>query len=56
VIFFFYDDQLLILIICRPEPHILLFRRPLGTDPATGKVNALLEKEAKEKYAQEMGI
>jgi cyclin-dependent kinase regulatory subunit CKS1 len=21
----------------RPEPHILLFRRPLGTDPATGK-------------------
>ena len=22
----------------RPEPHILLFRRPLGTDPITGKV------------------
>lgn len=22
----------------RPEPHILLFRRPLGTDPVTGKV------------------
>jgi len=22
----------------RPEPHILLFRRPVGTDPATGKV------------------
>lgn len=21
----------------RPEPHILLFRRPLGTDPRTGK-------------------
>jgi len=21
-----------------PEPHILLFRRPLGTDPTTGKV------------------
>mmetsp|Transcript_90742 Transcript_90742/g.256225 ORF Transcript_90742/g.256225 Transcript_90742/m.256225 type:complete len:100 (-) Transcript_90742:134-433(-) len=21
----------------RPEPHILLFRRPLGTDPLTGK-------------------
>mmetsp|Transcript_15621 Transcript_15621/g.28415 ORF Transcript_15621/g.28415 Transcript_15621/m.28415 type:complete len:91 (+) Transcript_15621:4414-4686(+) len=20
----------------RPEPHILLFRRPLGTDPSTG--------------------
>merc|ERR1711934_340257 len=24
----------------RPEPHILLFRRPLGTDPRTGKVAA----------------
>ena len=22
----------------RPEPHILLFRRPLGTDPTTGLV------------------
>mmetsp|Transcript_88182 Transcript_88182/g.189269 ORF Transcript_88182/g.189269 Transcript_88182/m.189269 type:complete len:116 (+) Transcript_88182:65-412(+) len=22
----------------RPEPHVLLFRRPLGTDPVTGKV------------------
>lgn len=22
----------------RPEPHILLFRRPLGTNPLTGKV------------------
>jgi len=21
----------------KPEPHILLFRRPLGTDPVTGK-------------------
>lgn len=21
----------------RPEPHILLFRRPIGTDPRTGK-------------------
>eukprot|EP00462_Mataza_sp_D1_P019176 CAMPEP_0175139566 /NCGR_PEP_ID=MMETSP0087-20121206/10976_1 /TAXON_ID=136419 /ORGANISM="Unknown Unknown, Strain D1" /LENGTH=87 /DNA_ID=CAMNT_0016422595 /DNA_START=39 /DNA_END=299 /DNA_ORIENTATION=+ len=23
----------------KPEPHILLFRRPLGTDPRTGKVS-----------------
>ena len=23
----------------KPEPHILLFRRPLGTDPVTGLVN-----------------
>jgi hypothetical protein len=22
---------------CRPEPHILLFRRAIGTDPVTGK-------------------
>jgi cyclin-dependent kinase regulatory subunit CKS1 len=22
-----------------PEPHILLFRRPLGTDPTTGRVD-----------------
>merc|ERR1719353_2626442 len=23
----------------KPEPHILLFRRPLGTDPQTGKAS-----------------
>jgi cyclin-dependent kinase regulatory subunit CKS1 len=29
----------------RPEPHILLFRRPLGTNPETGLVpNAVLQK------------
>lgn len=29
----------------RPEPHILLFRRPLGTDPNTGLVpNNVLQK------------
>jgi cyclin-dependent kinase regulatory subunit CKS1 len=26
----------------RPEPHVLLFRRPLGTDPRTGLVDAKL--------------
>ena len=40
----------------KPEPHILLFRRPLGTDPVTGKVVAKMQAEAKEKYAQEMGF
>ena len=25
----------------RPEPHILLFRRPKGTDPATGMVSSV---------------
>jgi cyclin-dependent kinase regulatory subunit CKS1 len=29
----------------RPEPHILLFRRPLGTNPETGLIpNAILQK------------
>eukprot|EP00656_Telonema_subtile_P046074 TRINITY_DN523_c0_g1_i1.p2 TRINITY_DN523_c0_g1~~TRINITY_DN523_c0_g1_i1.p2 ORF type:complete len:111 (-),score=17.58 TRINITY_DN523_c0_g1_i1:401-733(-) len=30
----------------RPEPHILLFRRPLGTDPRTGKVPTNFAAEA----------
>mmetsp|Transcript_19133 Transcript_19133/g.26330 ORF Transcript_19133/g.26330 Transcript_19133/m.26330 type:complete len:104 (-) Transcript_19133:2116-2427(-) len=40
----------------RPEPHILLFRRPLGTDPLTGEVDPELEREAKERYQQEVII
>mmetsp|Transcript_26184 Transcript_26184/g.26426 ORF Transcript_26184/g.26426 Transcript_26184/m.26426 type:complete len:105 (-) Transcript_26184:159-473(-) len=38
----------------RPEPHILLFRRPLGTDPLTGDVNPELERQSKEQYQQEL--
>ena len=38
----------------RPEPHILLFRRPLGTNPVTGKVDPELEAEAKAKYQKEI--
>ena len=38
----------------RPEPHILLFRRPLGTDPLTGDVDVDLEREAKESYQREL--
>jgi len=38
----------------RPEPHILLFRRPLGTDPLTGEVDPQLEREAKEQYQQQL--
>lgn len=34
----------------RPEPHILLFRRPLGTDPTTGQVNPELLRQAREEY------
>ena len=40
----------------RPEPHILLFRRPLGTDPVSGKVDAELEREAKENYQQQVAV
>lgn len=38
----------------RPEPHILLFKRPLGTDPVSGKVDPTLEREAKKAYQQEL--
>lgn len=38
----------------RPEPHILLFKRPLGTDPVSGKVVPELEEEAKKAYQQEL--
>ena len=32
-----------------PEPHILLFRRPIGTNPRTGKV----EEDLKQKFFSE---
>mmetsp|Transcript_8188 Transcript_8188/g.19582 ORF Transcript_8188/g.19582 Transcript_8188/m.19582 type:complete len:110 (+) Transcript_8188:94-423(+) len=35
----------------RPEPHILLFRRPLGTDPTTGLVNPVQAAAARETLA-----
>jgi cyclin-dependent kinase regulatory subunit CKS1 len=38
----------------KPEPHILLFRRPLGTDPLTGEVDPELERESKEQYQQQL--
>ena len=34
-----FEEIFLITFSRRPEPHILLFCRPLGTDPRTGKVN-----------------
>lgn len=33
----------------KPEPHILLFRRPLGTDPKTGAVPADILKKIEER-------
>jgi|EP00970_Alexandrium_tamarense_P011528 cyclin-dependent kinase regulatory subunit CKS1 len=40
----------------RPEPHILLFRRPLGTDPQTGAVNPELKRLALEEYKGQFGL
>jgi cyclin-dependent kinase regulatory subunit CKS1 len=39
--------------LCRPEPHILLFRRELGTDPVTGRVNPVLREQAVTAYNRE---
>ena len=38
---------------CRPEPHILLFRRKLGVDPVTGEFVPELAKAAKAQYMSE---
>ena len=40
----------------RPEPHILLFRRPLGTDPQTGEVDPELKRMALEEYKGQFGL
>mmetsp|Transcript_27899 Transcript_27899/g.66442 ORF Transcript_27899/g.66442 Transcript_27899/m.66442 type:complete len:104 (-) Transcript_27899:127-438(-) len=40
----------------RPEPHILLFRRPLGTDPQTGAVDPELKRMALEEYKGQFGL
>ena len=40
----------------RPEPHILLFRRALGTDPVTGKVVPEQAELARQQYYREFGL
>jgi cyclin-dependent kinase regulatory subunit CKS1 len=41
----------------RPEAHILLFRRPLGTDPQTGRVDTELARMAREdEYKGQLGL
>lgn len=40
----------------RPEPHILLFRRPLGTDPQSGRVDPELERAARDEYKTQFGL
>ena len=39
-----------------PEPHILLFRRPLGTDPQSGRVDPELERKAREEYRSQFAL
>jgi cyclin-dependent kinase regulatory subunit CKS1 len=41
---------------CSPEPHILLFRRPLGTDPQSGHVDPELLAAAREEYKNQFGL
>jgi cyclin-dependent kinase regulatory subunit CKS1 len=40
----------------RPEPHILLFRRPLGTDPQSGRVDPNLIAAARDEYKNQFGV
>lgn len=39
-----------------PEPHILLFRRPLGTDPQSGRVDPDLAAHARDEYKNQFGL
>jgi len=39
-----------------PEPHILLFRRPLGTDPQSGRVDPELLAAARDEYKHQFGL
>jgi len=39
-----------------PEPHILLFRRPLGTDPQSGRVDPELKRQALKEYEGQFGL
>jgi hypothetical protein len=41
---------------CSPEPHILLFRRQLGTDPQTGRVDPNLLAIAKNEFKDQLGL
>ena len=40
----------------RPDPNILLFRRPLGTDGTTGQVNPELAKMQREQFRKQYGL
>ncbi|CAB1108600.1 unnamed protein product [Ectocarpus sp. CCAP 1310/34] len=38
----------------RPEPNILLFRRPMGTDPVTGAVDPARLRMAEAAFRQQL--
>jgi hypothetical protein len=40
----------------RPEQHILLFRRALGTDPVSGKIDPVAAEAARVAYLREYGL
>ena len=40
----------------RPEPNILLFRRPLGTDGQTGKVDPELADRQRKQFLKQYGL
>ena len=40
----------------RPDPNILLFRRPLGTDGTTGLVNPELAEMQKKQFRKQFGL
>jgi hypothetical protein len=44
------------LLLDSPEPHILLFRRVLGTNPQSGRVDPELVAVAREEFKDQMGL
>ena len=40
----------------KPEPNILLFRRPLGTDGQTGKVDPELADRQRKQFLKQYGL
>jgi hypothetical protein len=51
-----HPHPFLFIYVFSPEPHILLFRRPLGTDPQTGEVDPKLLRAAREEYKNQFGL
>ena len=42
--------------ICSPEPHILLFRRVLGTNPQSGRVEPDLVAASRAEFKDQLGL